>query len=246
MQKDEDKDEQERMRHSSWKSSRKQAQAKERAKKHAGGSRFSSWGQYLGGLGEDMPQCGFILQTKAKRLEFACTSHFQAEKWIAAIQAAMSICTGESSKIRNTDVDSEHSTRSSSKTSNESSEVEDDRALPGPFCKVPAYTSMDPGRYFTAGSDLAAPLKSSGVIADLDSDANSTSFHVPRSSAGPRDWTAREATQRNVRFGPLLGSTVGENQVGMDSDQHLSTSIPWRDRLLACGKGPLPRDIKIP
>jgi len=117
------------------------------------------------------------------------------------------------SKIRKNDVDSEQSTQSSSKASNESRswdecvellEVEDDQAPPGPFCKVPAYANMEPGRYFTAGSDLTAPLKSS-IIADLDSDANSTPFHVPRSSAGPRDWTAREATKQNVRFGPLLG-----------------------------------------
>lgn len=262
----EDEDEQERIRRSSWKSSRAQAQAKNRAAERTGVGICKSWESYLPRLprlGNDVQKkYGFILQTTVSRIEFMCTSYAQVEDWIAAIRGAVSLCKDNvirselrlhgacetfswlrrkkesdlscsfSEHVREqkekSDVDSEQSTGIPSKSSTKSEpsdesaelfELEEDVDLPAPSCKVRLSTMMKPGRWFRS--------------ADEDSDSVDSPYHIIGPAAadkGAADWTRREETKRNVNFGPLPGSK----------------SISLRDRLLACGKGPLPRDIKIP
>lgn len=164
-------DELERIRHtihisSSWKSSRRQAQAKERAKERAGVSTCSSWnlwGSYLPRLGNNVQKCGFVIRIPAKRLEFVCTSHRQVEDWIAAIQAAMSLCKDHAMTANSSEADSEPSTQSCSKSSADSEtsddsteliEVGDSMDLCAPSCKVPLSAIAEPGRCLKAGSSL--------------------------------------------------------------------------------------------
>lgn len=231
----EDEVELERIRRSSWKSARKQAQAKERAKESAGEGRFSFWnlcGSYLPRLGNNVQKCGFVLQTAAKRVEFVCTSHREVEDWIAAIQAAMSLCKDDNMKAHSSEVHSEQSTQSSksctesepSDKSSELFEVEDDNMdLIAPSCKVPSSTIVKPGRCFTDGSSIvvSSPVESSEL--DLLIPALMRSRSV-RGDSGSTDCTTRETAKRSFRFGSPPGNT----------------SIRLRTRLLARSEGLLP------
>lgn len=152
---EDDEVEQERIRRTSWKSSRGQKRAKARAKEQVGVCKTRAWESYLPRLGKDV-QHGFILQTTVKQIELLCASHDQAKKWVAAIQAAMRLCQDNAIKACNHEVDSVQSTCRSPLRSARSELLEAGDALdpPVPSCKVPLSSVLEPGRCFVVNSSL--------------------------------------------------------------------------------------------
>jgi len=234
---EEDEDEQERLRRASWKSSRGQMDAKQRA----GHSRRivdhkASWKSagWLG-MGKEVQQQGFVLQIGVTREEFFCASPIVAEKWIATMRAATSLRKDDA--IKAADVDC--STRSCSSNESEPADVDDETEMEMEMettislGKVPVSTSAaQPGRYFTAASSHA-----------IGKDSDPDDFPVHGSMA----WLMEEAGKRNVDLSPVQVPQA-KSALTDDQDSHpiVVDSAPLRDRLISRGKGPLPRDIKIP
>lgn len=193
-----------------------------------------------------LPQIGnqehndFVVHTKTKCIEFRCTSAVACQKWIKTIQdaiaqSALLIVDGDSKAVHNgsitssgVDDDSDQSTRmcsfDSSSTEDECEEDSEehsdfDSALDFPSWKVPTSQIAKPGRCFSGN----------GSWKRLEKPTPDSLGLVLQCPLVLQADSARNADENKA----------GERRCNYEN-------LPLRERLLARGRGPLPRDIRIP
>eukprot|EP00746_Dinoflagellata_sp_MGD_P163457 gnl/MRDRNA2_/MRDRNA2_91503_c0_seq1.p1 gnl/MRDRNA2_/MRDRNA2_91503_c0~~gnl/MRDRNA2_/MRDRNA2_91503_c0_seq1.p1 ORF type:complete len:303 (+),score=30.58 gnl/MRDRNA2_/MRDRNA2_91503_c0_seq1:78-986(+) len=198
---------------------------------------------------EKEEQCDFILLTKAKRMELQCTSAAECRKWIRTIQdiiaqySMLHIHTpghtpyAACHAVCNEDDDSDQSTRTCSRESTsdeweqDSEEQSDfDQAVHSTLCKVPPFHVAEPGRCF---SSILQPQSLRTVCSNSWKRLKKPTPDSPGS-----------CIQDDMSSPTDKESSADESKV--DTGPHEYADLPLRQRLLARGKGPLPRNIQTP
>jgi hypothetical protein len=188
-------------------------------------------------------KCDFILYTKARRMELQCTSAAECRKWIKTIQDAIvqyamllvdTPCAGCHAGC-DEDVDSDQSTRTCSRESISTDEWEQDSEEQSDFdqavnfssWKVPPSSVAEPGRCFSSSNSWKRPKK---PTAD-----------------SPGSYMQDVMSPAISLLPPMQADKAsGADESKADAAPHQYANLPLRERLLARGKGPLPRDINTP